>query len=121
MRSAVLRTWRCRLPDTLPGGLVALTLPGMVGKLAYIRTPKRQLDWSAVSAALDLDPFSPEAARRMHAMPGMLFASTTFAGLWAVPRPSLSELGASCGNNGLRGDTSTQARSWTRSCCAMPR
>ena len=57
MRSAVLRTWRCRLPDTLPGGLVALTLPGMVGKLAYIRTPKRQLDWSAVSAALDLDPF----------------------------------------------------------------
>ena len=57
MRSTVLRTWRCRLPGNLPGGLVALTLPGMVGKLAYVRQPKRHLDWSAVSAALDLDPF----------------------------------------------------------------
>jgi len=72
MRSVVSRTWRCRLGCTLPGGLVALTLPGMSGKLAYVRVPKRQLDWSAVSAALDMDPFfahgrSPGARSAWHA------------------------------------------------------
>ena len=73
MRSSVSRVWRCRLQDPLPGGLVKLVLPGMAGKLAYVSQPKRKLDWSAVSAALDMNPTfargrTPTASQAWHAV-----------------------------------------------------
>lgn len=57
MRSSVSKVWKCRLGQALPGGVVALTSPGMAGKLAYVRTVHRKLDWSLVSAKVDTDPF----------------------------------------------------------------
>ena len=57
MRTSTKEMWRCRMQDPLPGGLVTLVLPTMVGKLAYVRDVCKTLDWSAVSASIDMDPF----------------------------------------------------------------
>ena len=57
MRTTTRDMWRCRLQDPLPGGLATLVLPTMVGKLAYVRNVCKTLDWSAVSASIDMDPF----------------------------------------------------------------
>ena len=57
MRTTTRDMWRCRLQDPLPGGLATLVLPTMVGKLVYVRNVCKTLDWSAVSASIDMDPF----------------------------------------------------------------
>ena len=40
-----------------PGGLAVLLLPGVVGKLVHIEAVEKELDWSAVSASVDTDPY----------------------------------------------------------------
>jgi hypothetical protein len=57
MRTTTRDMWRCRLQDPLPGGLATLVLPTMVGKLVYVRNVCKTLDWSAVSASIDMDLF----------------------------------------------------------------
>ena len=87
MRQSTARVWRCRLQDPLPGGLATLVLPTMVGKLAYVRKVRRTLDWGAVSASIDMDPFLPGAkARDCQAMLGTPHAFITFADLWVAQR-----------------------------------
>ena len=49
------RTWRFR-PGT-PGGLATLTLPGVTGKLVHVSRELLDLDSTAVSAAVDADPY----------------------------------------------------------------
>ena len=52
-RSAVAVTGR----QPLPGGVVQLNLPDVRGRLVHIDEVVEKLDWGAVSAAIDLDPY----------------------------------------------------------------
>ena len=45
-----------------PGGLAVLLLPGVVGKLVHIEAVEKELDWSAVSASVDSDPYFSRGA-----------------------------------------------------------
>jgi hypothetical protein len=65
MRRSVADRWRVRMD---PGGLATLLLPGAVGKLVHIEEVVTELDWSAVSASVDTDPYfsrdGPSRTRR---------------------------------------------------------
>jgi hypothetical protein len=65
MRRSVADRWRVRMD---PGGLATLLLPGVVGKLVHIEEVVTELDWSAVSASVDTNPYfsrdGPSRTRR---------------------------------------------------------
>ena len=65
MRRSVADQWRVRID---PGGVATLLLPGAVGKLVHIEEVVTELDWSAVSASVDTDPYfsrdGPSRTRR---------------------------------------------------------
>ena len=61
-KRVVIEKWGVRPAE--PGGLATLLLPGSVGKLVYIEACVKDLDWSAVSAAIDCNPhFSRDGPR----------------------------------------------------------
>jgi hypothetical protein len=57
MKSSLAAKWRYRGGAPAPGSLATLLLPGLIGKLVYIRQIKRELDWSEVSSSVDGDPY----------------------------------------------------------------
>ena len=54
-RSVASGEWDARKAE--PAGLAVLRLPGVTGKLVYIREHIKELDWSAVSGSIDCDPY----------------------------------------------------------------
>ena len=53
-KRVIVDKWAVRPAE--PGGLATLVLAGSVGKLVYIDEHVKELDWSAVSAAIDTNP-----------------------------------------------------------------
>lgn len=56
LRRTVARAWRLS-KSKRPPGLATLVLPGCVGRLVRIEKALWELDWGAVSAALDMHPY----------------------------------------------------------------
>ena len=54
-KRVTVEKWALR--STEPGGLATLLVKGSIGKLVYIEERVRELDWSAVSAAIDSNPY----------------------------------------------------------------
>ncbi len=66
LHRSIRAQWGIR--DAEPGGLATLLLCGVVGKLVYIEQRRRELDWSAVSGSIDVDPyFSRDGPKRIRA------------------------------------------------------
>ena len=55
VRRSATAQWGIRNAE--PGGLATLLLSGVLGKLVYIEQRRRELDWSAVSGSIDVNPY----------------------------------------------------------------
>ena len=93
---AAIAEWSVR--DINPAGLAILLLPGVVGKLVYIEEVVKELDWSAVSASIDSDPFF---GRDGPTLPGHEFPSAWHAArvhhqcrLMGVPEAACERVGS---------------------------
>ena len=73
---AAIAKWGVRRID--PAGLATLLLPGAVGKLVYIEEDIKELDWSAISASIDSDPFFSRDGPRL--------AGHAFSSAWHAAR-----------------------------------
>ena len=71
MYASTKQKWSYRPREIAPGGVAQLSWSGdMVGKLVHVEHVVAELDWSAVSASIDTDPYFSRDGHGSHPIVG---------------------------------------------------